>query len=276
MEMTEQCLLVRPGDSVQVRVAEQVNVGDLLALIQGEVISIRVKRFLSEGDCGSVAERMMKSALFGYYANSGAEKIGRVGQAFYESQTSAEARQRYENDGPLWMRQMRLELSAGLTPIDKLRLELDEVWPYGATIGRLDGRKMFAGLGRVFDEGSGAEPHQDILGWDAPNCPQAATLIQQLAANVYLTTADEGGELMIWPRSLTKAEYERCRRPGSYGVLPEYLPAEYATIQPEIGELILFCSRNVHAVGVIRKGRRATWSCFIGMTSLTSSLFFWS
>lgn len=259
-----------------VRQCKRLKGRDLLALVCGEIAAIRVKKFIPKTLCEGIAETMTTSPLFGHYANPGAENIGRLGEAFFERQTSPEAQARYDRESMSWMRELRAALAPMLSPIDKLRVELDEAWPHGAKIARIDGVKLFSGLGRVFGEGSCAEPHQDVIYWDAVGSKEAARIAFQLAANVYLSMPKRGGALMIWPESLSHDQYEAYRIPGSYGVRQDCLASEPLIIHPEVGELILFDSRKVHAVARIEDGSRYTFSTFIGLEATTSPMALFS
>jgi hypothetical protein len=252
----------------------QLDSASLTALINREIDAIRVKGFYPTDLCSIIVEKMMATDLYGTYEN--APLIGRIGQAFFESQSSAEAKERYWRQSPKWINDMRQACTPYLTPIDKLRLECDEFWPGGASVATLDGQKMFVGLGRVFQAGGHAEPHQDILSWDAPGSPGALTLKAQIAANTYLKLPDFGGGLTLWRVELTSEEYNAIKNPGSYGVDPSSLQKPVATLLPEPGELVLFDSRRLHAVQPSEGGFRVTWSNFIGVEAIDKPLRFWS
>ncbi|MFM7852644.1 MAG: hypothetical protein ACKO96_12205, partial [Flammeovirgaceae bacterium] len=163
-----------------------------------------------------IADRMLKMDIYGDYEN--APLIGRIGQAFFESQTSAETTERYWKNAICWVRMMREVCQPYLTPIDKLRLEMDEVWPMGSSLGSLEGRRMFAGLARVFKEGAYAEAHQDVLSWDTPESISAKKISGQIAANTYLKMPKHGGELKLWRVELSREEYEKIKIKDSYGL----------------------------------------------------------
>jgi hypothetical protein len=246
---------------------------DLNKLHTGELLAIRIPNFYSQDLCDKISARMEESELYGRYAN--APSIGRVGQAFFECLASDELVERYRNNAVDWIGQMRSYSSPYLSPIDKLRLTLDESWPGGAHLGVLEGNKMFVGLARVFGRGASAEAHQDILSWDAPESAIANSLKGQLAANIYLKMPSYGGELKIWPKKLSQSEYQFYRMENSYGINPEVLNCQAVTIQPEIGELIIFNCTYVHAVTPSNENR-VTWSCFIGNRTATEPLMMWS
>jgi hypothetical protein len=62
---------------------------------------------------------------------------------------------------------MRRNFMPYLSPINRLRLELDEIWPPGAQIAAFEGKKMFVGIFRVMPPelsgGSADDPHFDAL-----------------------------------------------------------------------------------------------------------------
>lgn len=66
------------------------------------------------------------------------------------------------------------------------------------------------------------------------------------------------------------------RNAGSYGVNEAVLRGDPLLIQPRRGDLILFNSRNTHAVRSPIGGKRISWSCFIGCNGAAQPLGFWS
>src|SRR5262249_44274644 len=152
----------------------------------------------------------------GYYAN--ANDIGRVGMAFYESNENQELRCRYYTQAVATIWDIRATCSPFLSPIDRLRLELDETWKPGAMVESLEGHKMFVGLSRVFQEDSEALPHDDILARDAPGIIHARELHTQFGANVYLRMPEHGGELELWGRRFSPEEHSAFQLAGSYGL----------------------------------------------------------
>lgn len=247
---------------------------DLRALIQKEIRAVRIKNYFKPCESASMAALLEASPLKGEYIN--ARGIERVGQSFFECQTSEEAAELYKRESANWIKQLRSGSAPLLTPVDRIRLELDEIWPAGANLATKDGAKMFVGLAREFKAGSEAEPHQDVLSWDDPRSDFAREVKTQLAANTYLRVPEQGGELTLWPTSYTAEEYERLRIPGSYGLDRQRLPNGCTSITPRVGDLILFNANCVHAVEKIIRGTRVTWSCFVGYRGDAEPLVLWS
>lgn len=246
------------------------------SVLTGEAAVLRIPGFISPEACARLASIVDGSDLTGAYSN--APEIWRMGRAYFERErgANAEAVLDYDTNAVNWMTIMRDAAAPVQLPIDRLRVTLDEVWPAGANVATIEGKRAFCGLMRIFKPGAFAEPHQDNLSWDvSPGHPDGA-LAYQAAANIYLTMPDTGGELTIWSLSLDYEAYERHRRAGSYGLRDEVLTCEPVTIRPKVGELIIFNSRLVHAVSPGQGGDRITASCFIGSRGNHSPLILWS
>ena len=161
------------------------------------------------------------------------------------------------------------------TPIDQLRLRLDEICPAGAKIEQIEkNKKMFVGLCRVIDPHKIVLPHQDDIRWDHQQ-DKLANLINQLAVNIYLKIPETGGELELWDYGFsTKEEYSK-EAGESYGISKEKIKPPVVTITPKVGELIIFNPRNLHCI-LPGDSARMSQSCFLGFSGDDNPMTYWS
>lgn len=257
------------------RIADSLACEDLSDLIEGEILGLRIPEYYPQHLCRRFASRLIENPRFGFYRNPGAENLGRLGMAYFEIENDSYRRQQYYSQAIPDIRASRQVFYPNWSPLDRLRLDLQEVWPFGANLENIENNPMFVGLVRALQNNAIILPHQDILRRDAPNSPRAQELKTQLGANIYLQTA-RGGELEIWRKKASDRMYENLRIPGSYGLNRMRLGSPDLTIKPENGDLILFDSTNVHAVAAVYDGVRVSISCFIGYRGDRKPLSFWS
>lgn len=268
-----------PGESdlmaSRIVLADRLREEHLIGLAEERYLIVSIPGYYSPRLCAKAARRIKRHPRFGYYGN--APDIGRAGIAFFETiNADYSVKERYYSEAHQTIADLRDAFFPYQSPMDHLRLEVQELWPNDAPLMNLDGRPMFVGLPRVFKSGGEALPHQDILRRDAPNCVKAHELITQLAANIYLETSGSGGELEVWNEVFTDSEYEAARMPGSYGLDRSKIPTPAVTVAPEVGDLILFNATHIHAVRSAMRGARVTISCFIGYRGRNQPLCFWS
>lgn len=158
-----------------------------------------------------------------------------------------------------------------LGPLDKLRLELDEIFPAGATVAKhpKDGRPFVAGLARVMQG-----PTQHLEGFI--HCDDIHPLSADeglFSANLYLELPSTGGgELLIydievrsrWEFYTNASTLALLTHPGEAGqdILRSRLPKP-KTIKPASGDLILLCAQRPHAVAGFPLGTRVSIQSFI-------------
>ncbi|EDZ92624.1 conserved hypothetical protein [Limnospira maxima CS-328] len=265
----------RGTSSELTRVSSKLDYQDLQALLEGDIAILRIPKFYSQKLCKKYASKMIEDDRISAYQNPGAEQVNRIGLSYFETYENPMLYEQYYQQALPNIRQSRNLFLPNLSPMDQLRLELEEVWPGGATLENIEGKTMSVGLSRVLKTNAEILPHLDVLQWDAPKCLRANELKTQLAGNVFLQVA-EGGELELWCQKMSRQEYEMMKIPGSYGIDRKLLGNPDVTIQPEVGDLILFQSTYVHAVKPVTAGVRVTMSCFIGYRSANQFLSYWS
>jgi hypothetical protein len=250
------------------------------ALVAGEVLAIVVHGFTDPTTCEFIAERLVRDQrLTGYdAAEEGLACIKILGMPLVETAgRDPQERERYYAQAMTSIRALRDLVRPAPYPMDLIRLALQECWPAGADFETLGtGRKGFVGMPRVFENGSATMPHCDRLAWDVPDMPAARTHLAQLAANAHLRTAASGGELEFWKLCPSTEEYDRLRKPGTYGLESAKLPPPAAVVRPQAGDFILFNSHRVHRVRECHGQPRVTVSCFIGYRGPYQPLCYWS
>jgi predicted 2-oxoglutarate/Fe(II)-dependent dioxygenase YbiX len=129
---------------------------------------------------------------------------------------------------------------------------------------------LFAGIRREFADG--AKYHFDDINLEFPNVLDDE-IVQQLGFNLFLESADEGGSVAI-AQHLYSPRDEAMR--DGYGYSPLVVEQDsIATIVPEVGDAILFCTHNMHSIEPVKQGTRITFSFFIGVTAI-NKLVLWS
>ncbi len=259
-----------------VRHAYSLELTDLVDLFEGKIIALRIATWYPRWLCEKIARRLLRHPGFARYLMAQDVGVQRIGMTLFEAENEAEGLDSYyaKAQGTMWS--IRRHCFPYLTPIERLRLELDEAWPAGAMIESLHGRKMLCGVARMFEDSHSLPPHQDVLARDVPESGRAAAMKSQVAINCYIRAPREGGDLELWDVSPTEEEYAELRD-GRYDFLDRAkLPPSAAKIRPDTGELLLMRSDRVHSVHPSIGGPRVAMSCFIGYYGEDEPLSFWS
>ncbi len=255
--------------------ARKVDYHDIEAIENDEPLVVIGSNFFNPILCERFSSRLMNSENLESYAV--AEDILKIGKAIFDAADNPSELQTYYESARPNLDQTRRFFSPYISPIDLLRVTLQEIWPSGSNLESLHGKTMYCGLTRVFKEGSAAFPHQDMSHWDVPDSLAAWSQKTQLAGNIYLKMPSSGGELELWDYGFdTKADYIANTVPGSYGLDRNKIGPPALKIKPEQGDLILFDARRIHAVSTIEKGCRITSSCFLGYRGVTQPLAIYS
>lgn len=161
-------------------------------------------------------------------------------------------------------------------PTDIVLTTLQRIWPQGADIARTgEGIEYCLGLARIsrgsflhFDSAVAFDAPKDS-GWDPIDQTTA-----QVAVNLILDMppVGSGGELMVWDRQYDTTA-DRWRKPHAHH---DFLPqvtngCRVAVAAPEVGDLLIFNSRNFHQVVPVTRcegdAERIALTFFVGEVS---------
>ncbi|BBH54133.1 2OG-Fe(II) oxygenase [Fluviispira sanaruensis] len=235
-------------------------------LIQKGTLALIVENFYAPELCDSLYNKLRVDKNSEIYTHETIENnklvlqnygVNRIGIPFnltYNT-TDEEIINSYYREAQVARERLRKHCYPAFTPIDKLRLNLDEVFVPGATVAHFQNKKMLTGIGRISSESlsylSELQPHFDALPL------KYAAFDKQLAANIYLNTPEEGGELELWnsPDLTPLSQVPKNWR--------DELPPSIK-IKPKKGDLIIFNCRKPHAICAFKGKERITMQVFIG------------
>lgn len=255
-------------------VINEFSTESLLKLARRDIGAIHVKGFYPKEIAQKAVQKAINHPDLGYYTKKYTSSVGRVFMPHIDSEWDSKLAKKYHSEAIDNIHSMRTLFLPYLSPIDHVRLLLQEFWPAGANLQRLQGENCFVGAIRVFKPTvSSFYPHHDRLDEESDS-PEAKSLIEQLVANVYLQVPEKGGELQLWLRDPTESEKNIIR--DVEGLLPESVEPPKLTIHPEAGDLIIFSSRMLHAVTPGQDKHRVGAAAFIGCHGFNKPLTYWS
>jgi len=225
----------------------QINQHLIGALHTGALHAIRIPNYCSEFQCATVTAAI--ELLYDGQTYSGsAANVGTFGLSLYEVSKNPDRIHDYYRLALCEQELLRQYCNGVTLPIDQIRIDLDEAWQHGLKIERFHDHRAPAncGLNRIVLPGGFLGLHVDRTDWDLPDNDRAQAMCTQFGANVYLETAQQGGELELWQfMPATQAEHDALMMPGSDYQLDRKLIGEPDTvITPQRGELIIFNARR--------------------------------
>lgn len=241
-------------------------------LFKNQIPAIRVRNFLSVSQC----ERLVSAAEqlgFDYYENV-TPPIGRIGITQFES-SQKEPETYFDKVKEACAKRDEVYSAAGTDVLESVIKVVRSVSSLQAGVAHDSLRgEYFAGLIRQINQ---AHLHFDFAKFDAPGW-HISGVEQQLSWNIYVSIPQRGGELVVHELPWEEEIYEKFLLPGhsgSYGFEKELVSnVRRVDITPEIGDLVVFNTRNFHEVKT-GEGKRISISSFFGKHS-NGKIVFWS
>lgn len=263
------------GDGSCVETVDALDGAVLERLFGHRVAALRVPNFYPRASATALAEWV---AAQRFEAWDGTDMFFGVGRPANATQSSVEECVAYFAEAVPTMHRIR-RAARGLAPMDRLRLELDEVWPAGANASTRNpyGRKMLVGIGRMMTP-EGLQPGiartEGLVHVDAS--PYLDPAAGGFSANVYLEVPRGGGELCVWGVTLTDPSdrsqaaiaalladpFDTPRMDAVQRKLREVMPPPHV-IAVEPGDLVILASGRPHAVRGFSDGRRVSFQTFV-------------
>ena len=276
MQVATRSHAARETLSAKPLVAHELTADSLNNLATRQIGLIHVRNFFSLDPAfkENLVNRLINHPLLGHYRRKYTSGVARVGTPHIDAEWDGDAAAQYHRQAIDSIHQLRGLFSPNITPIDRVRLMLQELWPKGANLQQLHGRSCFVGAVRVFKpDSSEFYPHHDRLEEES-DAPEAGGLADQMVANVYLTTSPVGGDLELWLREAN--DDERVQICSDEGLSRRRVEEPALTVHPEAGDLTIFCSRMLHAVTPSRGAYRVGMAAFIGCRGPEHPLTYWS
>jgi len=249
-----------------------LNADHIRALARNEIRIIQVQSFVSRAAAQVISGGAVE---LGYKPYINVDNVRRIGMAYYETEHEDGLIKQYFASARSCLEQLRAACDPVGSPMDTVRCLLDEVWPAGANLQTLFGKKMFVGLSRMVEPETTFLAHHDIFADDAPGMSESESVVSQFGANVYVQMPEKGGELLMWHRNMSTAEFDEMRA-GEYGIHIDKLPRPDVVLKPGVGDLLIFDAHKLHAVASPKDRARFALSFFVAYRGDDQALTYWS
>lgn len=270
---------------IEVEKALSLDLLDAILKPESRILAIRVSNYIPKEICEKLAEGIGRhsSSALSPYASVPTLPVTKTGIMFGEASMKRDLIDDYFDTATQTETTLRNSFFPFFNPIDKLRNDLDLIWPGGAQVARIRGRRMLSGIVRSTADGGHIPAHQDNILEEYPEVDWRPS--HELVSNVYLSVPG-GGELEVYDFAPAYADtametYDSDNFRQTNRLLNEEHQRNLeskssAVMTPQAGDLILFSGRNVHRVHTVRSGARMTTCFHIGVMDRHLPLLWWA
>jgi hypothetical protein len=254
---------------------ERPNHNLLAGLWNGDFAALRVSNLVSNPACQHLAHQLLASNMAVDHRDVDGLRV--IGLSHFQAVRNTELLPRYLDEARTSAGMLRTLASPFASPFDSAVALLAHWWPAGCQFTTLPSEGLLSPFTvRIYSEGVGIEPHQDILSAESPNDPAANSIGQQFGANIYLSMGTGGGVLELFATDYAATTY-RDLDDGPQVVSRDTLPDPSVSVAPSIGDLIIFPSYRIHAVTASAGAQpRITISFFVGVQNDSLPLKLWA
>ncbi|WP_030667704.1 hypothetical protein [Streptomyces rimosus] len=164
-----------------------------------EIAAIHVPGFCDRRIAGEVAGKAVRHKALGNYHKKCTSTVGRVFMPHIDTAGNPDLTTRYHDAALPSINEVRALFAPCLSPVDHVRLLLQERRPSGANLLRLRGRPCFVGALRVFHPRTSVfPPHNDHFSSRMPHAVTPARDGHRVGMAVFIACKGPGEPLQYW------------------------------------------------------------------------------
>lgn len=248
------------------RVSDRLDAESLQSLLSGSAMAIVLDDFVPAEESVVLSRRIQSYIAADPVLSQ--EAFTFIGTTIGEAHGDKEAEERYFSQSAQTAKLYGETLFPNGSPIARMVARLLMLWPMGVKVAHRGDAPFLPEVVRRMRGGGSAIPHMDLVD---THLLAGLHLRGRIAANVYLETSQNGGDLELW--TYENADFDPHVRREDQGLTRAVLGEPAVRIKPRRGQAILFCSWRAHAVtGVEGSEQRITNSTFIGIPRFNGPL----
>lgn len=243
----------------------------LVRVIEGDVLAIVIPGAYPKAACAAFRQAVDSGANGDFIGYEVEPDLERVELPLYEAASSNRVEEYFKLAfNSTWG--IQKAMFPILAPTTLIRIMLDNAWPAGAQLLRIDGRTAPFGINRKVHPGGEIGVHSDMSNWDLP-VKEFVHAMTNLSFLVYASDF-QGGEVELWPDTVNNKQiYEAFTSTKSYALDRRRIGEPAMTIKPTEGDAVIFDARRLHGVRPVQEGSaRYTASGFINVKSYDDPL----
>ena len=269
-----------PSDGTGIVRAERLTPELLDDFFNNRILAIHLPNFCKPEVCAVMTENILKEKLdnwnvYDLKTEFKPSDVNVFGEPFNMANKTDEKWRRYFESAIPTSEKLRSMAAPFVSPYDKFRLIVDELWEKGMTVARYKGCKMAPGLVRVMYDNTEVATDTS-LGCHVDSSPLLNNRFGQYSINVYLKQPEIGGHVYIWNPKITNLRtlFSHWHSAKNFFLESNYRNEELQLrfqkllpppikIEIKSGDAVMLNTGRPHAVVPLKGGPRVSLQAFL-------------